>query len=69
MYWCLGVAFAAQALNRPSQHHPFSRAFGSFYAMNQTEQTPQNNHDGRPKRRRLVGPTPGDTPAIDRINP
>jgi hypothetical protein len=54
------------ALNRPSQHHPFSRAFGSFYVMNPIEQTPQNNHDGRPKRRRLDGPSPGDTPAINR---
>jgi hypothetical protein len=34
--------------------------------MNPIEPTPQNNHDGRPKRRRLVGPSPGDTPAIDR---
>jgi hypothetical protein len=35
--------------------------------MNPTEQTPQNNHDdGRPKRRRLDGPSPGDTPAINR---
>jgi hypothetical protein len=54
------------ALNRPSQHHPFSRAFCSFYVMNLIEQTPQNNHDGRPKRRRLDGPSPGDTPAINR---
>jgi hypothetical protein len=56
-------------LNQHSQHHPFSRAFCSFYVMNPTEQTPQNNHDGHPKLRRLVGPTPGDTPAIDRLNP
>jgi hypothetical protein len=54
------------ALNQPSQHHPFSRAFCSFYVMNPIEPTPQNNHDGRPKCRRLVGPFPGDTPAIDR---
>jgi hypothetical protein len=53
------------ALNQPSQQHPFSRAFCSFYVMNPIEPTPQNNHDGRPKRR-LVGPSPGDTPAIDR---
>jgi hypothetical protein len=33
---------------------------------NPIEPTPQNNHDGRPKRRRLIGPSPGDTPAIDR---
>jgi hypothetical protein len=54
------------ALNQPSQQHPFSRAFCSFYVMNPIEPTPQNNHDGRPKRRHLVGPSPGDTPAIDR---
>jgi hypothetical protein len=53
------------ALNQPSQHHPFSRAFCSFYEMNPTEQRPQNNHDGRPKRRHLDGPSPGDTPAIN----
>jgi hypothetical protein len=34
--------------------------------MNPIEQTPQNNHDGRPKRRRLDVPTPGDTPALSR---
>jgi hypothetical protein len=34
--------------------------------MNPIEQTPQNNHDGRPKRRRLNGPSPGNTPAINR---
>jgi hypothetical protein len=47
------------ALNQRSQHHPFSRDFCSFYMMNPIEQTPQTNHDGRPKRR-------GDTPALDR---
>jgi hypothetical protein len=54
------------ALNQPSQHHPFSRAFCSFYVMNPIEPTPRNNHDGRPKCRRLIGPSPSDTPAIDR---
>jgi hypothetical protein len=54
------------ALNQPSQHHPFSRAFCSFYVMKPIEQTPQTDHDGRPKRRRLVGPPPGNTPALDR---
>ena len=65
MYGCLGVALAAgaeSALTTP----PFSRAFCSFYVMNPIEPTPQNNHGGRPKRRRLVGTSPGDTPAIDR---
>jgi hypothetical protein len=60
------VLHLQQALNRPSHHHSFSRAFGSFHAMNPTEQTPQNNHDGHSKRRRLDGPSPGDTPAINR---
>jgi hypothetical protein len=54
------------ALNQPSQHHPFSRAFCSFYVMNPIEPMPQNNLDGHPKQRRLLGPSPGDTPAIDR---
>jgi hypothetical protein len=58
------VLHLQQALNRPSHHHSFSRAFGSFHAMNPTEQTPQNNHDGRLKRRRLDDPSPGDAPAI-----
>ena len=61
--WVLDLQLA---LNQPSHLHPFSRAFCSFYVMNPIEQTPQNNHDGRPKRRRLVGPFPGDTPAINR---
>jgi hypothetical protein len=34
--------------------------------MNPIEQTPQTDHDGRPKRRRLDGPSPGDTPTLDR---
>jgi hypothetical protein len=53
-------------LNQPSQHPPFSRAFCSFYVMNPIESTPENNHDDRPKHRRLHGPSPGNTPAIDR---
>jgi hypothetical protein len=68
---CIGVwvLHLQLALNRPSHNHSFSRAFGSFHAMNPTEQTPQNNHDGRPKRRRLDGPSPGDNPTINRLNP
>jgi hypothetical protein len=64
---CMGVwmLHLQLELNQPSQHHPFSRAFCSFYVMNPIEPTPQNNHDGRRKRRRLIGPSPGDTPAID----
>jgi hypothetical protein len=54
------------ALDQPSQNNPFSRGFGSFFTMDPIEQTPQNNHDGRPKRRRLDGPSPGDTPALSR---
>jgi hypothetical protein len=37
--------------------------------MNPIEQTPQTDHDGRPKRRRLDAPSPADTPAINRIVP
>jgi hypothetical protein len=37
--------------------------------MDQIEPRPQNNHDGHPKRRRLNAPSPGDTPAINRIVP
>jgi hypothetical protein len=48
-------------LDQPSQNHPFSRGFGSFFMMDPIEQTPQNNHDGHPKRGRLDGPSPGDT--------
>jgi hypothetical protein len=58
-----------QALNLPSQHHPFSRAFCSFCMMDPIEPRPQNNHDGHPKRRRRNAPSPGDTPAINRIVP
>jgi hypothetical protein len=60
-----------QALNLPSQHHPFSRGFYfcSFCMMNPIEQIPQTDHDGRPNRRRLDAPSRGDTPAINRIVP
>jgi hypothetical protein len=58
-----------QALNLPSQHHPFSRGFCSFCMIDPIQPTPRNNHDGRHKRRRLDAPSPGDTPAINRIVP
>ena len=63
---CMGVWVLdlQLALNQPSQNHPFSRAFCSFYVVNSIEPPPQNNHDGRPKRRRLADPSPGDTPSI-----
>jgi hypothetical protein len=58
------------ALDQPPQHHPFSRAFCSFYVVNSIQPPPQNNHDGRPKRRRrLNSSSPTNTPAIDRFIP
>jgi hypothetical protein len=32
--------------------------------MNPIDETPLFDHDGRSKRRRLSGPSPGDTPSI-----
>jgi hypothetical protein len=37
--------------------------------MDPIQPTPGNNHDGRPKRRRLDAPSSGDTPAINHIVP
>jgi hypothetical protein len=43
--------------------------FAPFYVINPIEPMPQNNHDGRSKRRRLNSSSPNNTLAIDRFIP
>jgi hypothetical protein len=63
MYWCLGVALAAGvelALTTP----PIFTWFWLISHDESHDETPSFDHDGRPKRCRLSGPSPGDTPSI-----
>jgi hypothetical protein len=66
MYGCLGVALAAGAESALTSPPIFTCFLLILRDESNCEQTPQTDHDGRPKRRRLVGPSPGDTPALDR---